>query len=118
MGLDRLHDGLPLIILQLEIEGFLSSVFNCAVSWGHFVPSETCNHPLQALVRQNLDLEADKLNFLRIGKVSISLVNHAVVDCPVDRFESCTFLHLQHLLHLLDEFALKDEQVAQSRVLK
>ena len=91
--LDRLHYGFPMVILQLEIKGFFGSIFNRAVCGCHFIPSEACNHPLKALVRQNLDLQADKLDFLRIGEVSIRLMNHAIVHCPIGCLQSRTLLH-------------------------
>ena len=91
--LDGLHNSFPLIVLQLEIKGFFCSVLYRAVSGSHFIPSEARDNPLEALVRQNLDLEADKLDFLRIGEVAISLVNYTVGNGPVDGLQSSALLH-------------------------
>ena len=51
LGLDRLHYGFPLVILQFEIKGFFCSILNRTISGCHFISSEACYHPLQALVR-------------------------------------------------------------------
>lgn len=49
-GLDGLHNGVPVVILNLEIKGFFGSVLDGTLSRCHFVSAQARYHPLQALV--------------------------------------------------------------------
>ena len=56
-------------------------------------------------MRQNLDLQTDELNFLRVGEIAISLVDDTVPDSSVNCFKGSLFLHLELFLHAIDELA-------------
>ena len=69
-------------------------------------------------MRQNLDFEADKLNLLSVGKITIGLVNDAVTYGTIDSLECRWFLHLKFFLHAVHKLAFEDEKVSESRVFK
>ena len=106
VALNRLHYSLPLLVLKLEIESFLCSIFDGTFGWSHFVPSQTCYDPAETLVRQNLYFEADKFYFLSVGKVSVRLVNYAIINSPVDCLKSGSSLQIYFLVKLINKFVL------------
>ena len=88
VGLYRLHDCLPLLVLQLKVECFLRSILDGALRRGHLVPPQTRYDPAQTLVRHNLNLEADEFYFLSVGEISVRLVNYAIINSSVNRLQS------------------------------
>ena len=107
-----------MVILQFEVEGLLGPILNSTLDRRHFIAPQARDDPLQALMRQNLDLQADKLDFLRVCKVPVSLVDYAVVDSPVDCFQGGASVDSHLLLHLLDELRFEDQKVAQRGILE
>ena len=67
-------------------------------------------------MRQNLDLETDKLDLLRIGEVPVCLMDDAGVDCLLNRFIGNFSLNRNLLLHLLDKFTLEDQKFSSGSV--
>lgn len=66
----------------------------------------------------HLNFEANKLNFLRVSKVAVGLVNYAITDGAFYSFVRFLLFHLRLGDYLLDELALEDEQLTQGSILK
>ena len=109
LSLNRFHNSLPVIILQFKIERFLSSVLNCSFSRSHLVTPQRGDHPLKALVAHHLNFKTDKLDFLRVSEVAISLVNDAVTYSTLYSFQRFLLVHLRLYDNLFYEFTLKNQ---------
>ena len=101
-----------MLVVDLQSKGFLGTVLDCGLSWSHLIPSQTRYDPLEALVRQNLDLQADQFNLLRIRKVPDSLMYNLVGLGLFNHILALFLGILKFLLHLVDEIVLEDEELS------
>lgn len=69
-------------------------------------------------MRHHLHLEADELDFFRVSKVAVRLVNDSIVDCSLDDFVGFCGIHLGLCDDLIDELTLEDEKLAESCILE